>query len=241
MDDRLYTVFIAEDMVPARELLVSYILERPELKLEGMARDGREALEKLSAHTYDLLFLDVEMPFFNGIEVYEKLEPSPLVIFTTSFNEFAVRAFDLCAVDYLLKPFTQARFDTAVDKAIAQILNADTPTRLKDKVFTFKDKNKYRVLPFEDIVYVSSHKRKTIIHTEEKCFELNCFLSDVMEKLPGNIFIRVHKQHAINMNKIREFEHILGSQYRIYLNDEDETILPIGQSFVSDIKKIISF
>jgi len=240
MNDMIYTVFIAEDKIPARELLTGYILGRSELTLKGTARDGREAFEKLSEKKYDLLFLDVDMPFLNGIQVLEGLESPPRVIFTTSFDKYAIKAFDLCAIDYLLKPFTRDRFNVAVDKALSRMESPDKSNCLSDIGLSFKEKNRYRILPFEDIVYISSHERKTVIHTEEKCFEMNSLLKDVALKLPVISFMRIHKQYIINKNRVKEFEHVLGSQYRIYLNDDDETALPVGQSYVPDIKEMLA-
>jgi DNA-binding LytR/AlgR family response regulator len=114
-----FSVFIAEDEQPARDYLLSLVLKRKELKVEGWAKDGKEALQKLSADNYDLLFLDINLPVISGIEILEKIKNPPYVIFTTAYASHAVKAFDIGAIDYLLKPFSETRFNTAVEKAVA--------------------------------------------------------------------------------------------------------------------------
>ncbi len=240
MKNTRYSVLIAEDKAPAREILIDFIIKRPELDLQGIARNGKEALDLLSEKPYDFLFLDIEMPHASGIEVLEKcVTPPSFVIFTTSYDKFAVKAFELCAIDYLLKPFSRERFDSAVDKALSKDAFR-TSTPLKNRGLTFKEKSMFRILPFEDIIYLSSHNKKTIIHTDEKCFEINRLLKEIQESLPAESFIRIHKQYIINREKASCLEHILGSQYRLHLNDGDDTILPLGLSFLSDVKKRLS-
>ena len=123
MQNDLFTVFIAEDEQPARDLLLDYIFKREELKVEGWSKDGEETYNKLCEKEYDLTFLDINMPKMSGIEVLEKLKNPPYVIFTTAYDEYAIKAFEFGAIDYLLKPFSQERFNSAVDKAISNIRN----------------------------------------------------------------------------------------------------------------------
>ena len=99
-----YSVFITEDMIHARDLLIAYIKTRPELELQGIAKNGEEALEELSRKNYDLLLLDINLPILSGIEVLEQLKKIPYIIFTTAYDKYAIRAFEFGAIDYLLKP-----------------------------------------------------------------------------------------------------------------------------------------
>jgi DNA-binding LytR/AlgR family response regulator len=117
------SVFIAEDEQPARDYLLNLVLKRKELKVEGWAKDGKETLQKLTSANYDLLFLDINLPVISGLEILEKIKNPPYVIFTTAYASHAVKAFDIGAIDYLLKPFSENRFNNAVEKAILILKN----------------------------------------------------------------------------------------------------------------------
>ena len=121
-DEEKYSVFIAEDEYPARKILTDFIAKRPELELTGIAKNGKQALQMLSeennseACRYDLLLFDIQLPVLSGIEVLERLENIPYVIFITAHNEYAVKAFEMGIIDYLIKPFTEIRFNQAIEK-----------------------------------------------------------------------------------------------------------------------------
>ncbi len=234
----LITVFIAEDRQSSMELLMDYLMDRPELKLEGIAKNGEEALQKLSDNDYDLLFLDINLPIMSGIEVLKKLDVIPYVIFTTSYDKYAIKAFELGAVDYLLKPFSVERFNLAVDKAVAAIrdekVRLDTPKKLG---LSFKEGAKHYIIAYTDIVYFSSNARNTIIHTEGRDFETLTLLKDMVEKISKDIFIRIHKQFIVNLAYVATLEYMQGGQYEVTLKDEERTKLPVGQKFASDLKK----
>jgi two-component system LytT family response regulator len=107
MKKNTYNILIVEDEIPARDLMINLVLSRSELHLRGIAKNGEEALEKLQKESYDLVFLDIHLPVFSGIEILESLDKFPEIIFTTAFDNYAITAFDLNAVDYLIKPFTK--------------------------------------------------------------------------------------------------------------------------------------
>ncbi len=114
-----FSVFVAEDEQPAIDYLLKLILSREELKIEGWAKDGKDALQKLYRKNYDLLFLDINLPVISGIEILERLKSYPrVIIITTAYTDYKEKAVNLGAVDYLLKPFSEDRFNSAVDKAI---------------------------------------------------------------------------------------------------------------------------
>ena len=116
---------VVEDEAPSRELLIEYVIGEESLNLGGVARNGREALEKLKESKFDLCFLDINLPFLNGLQVLEQLDYVPYIIFTTVYREYALEAFDLGAVDYLLKPISRDRFRKAVEKATSMMKTRD--------------------------------------------------------------------------------------------------------------------
>jgi two-component system response regulator LytT len=234
----IISVFIAEDEQPALELLTDYILNIPELKLGGIARDGVEAFKKLSENTYDLLFMDINLPVISGIEVLEKLESIPYVIFTTAYDQYAIKAFEMGVVDYLLKPFSSERFNQAAEKAIKAIYDKKSCLEsLQQLGLSFKEHENHYILAYEDIIYLSSHARHTVIHTEKRDFETALLLKNIEQRLPENLFIRIHKQYVVNLKHVSHFQYFIGGQYVVYLLDEDKTTLPVGRSFASVLKE----
>ncbi|HOS40316.1 MAG TPA: LytTR family DNA-binding domain-containing protein [Spirochaetota bacterium] len=239
MSDRtVISVFVAEDEQPAIELLVEYIGAHPGLKLEGIASNGREALRKLSANPSDLLFLDIDLPVMSGLEVLERLAAPPRVIFTTAYDQYAIRAFELGAADYLLKPFSFERFRTAVDRACATLREGSRPTPAPQRIgLSFRERGTHRIIPYEDIVYVSSNGRTTIVHTENKSFDTNLLLKQVGMRLPSEGFIRIHKQYIVNLRHVSHFKYFIGGQYILHLNDEEQTTLTVGQAYAQALKE----
>jgi DNA-binding LytR/AlgR family response regulator len=227
-----YSVLIAEDEMPARELLVDYLLTRPELKLSGIAKNGAEALEKLSSREYDLAFIDIDLPRMTGIEVLEKLKDSPYIIFTTAHEAYAIKAFDFGAVDYLLKPFTLERFNLSIDKFLNLIKAGGRPDDSGAAAgFTFKEQGKHYILPYDKIIYFTSHGKKTIVHTDEREYESHAILKFIESRLPQDLFIRIHKQYIVNIRQIKAIEYYIGGQYIAFLNDSDESSLPVGKKY----------
>lgn len=235
---RTYSVFIAEDEQPAMDLLAGFIRERTELKLKGQGMDGEESYRKLSEEYYDILFLDINMPLISGLEILEKLEEMPYVIFTTAYDKYAVRAFDMNAVDFLLKPFTRERFNKAVDKAVS-LISAKKEESAKDEGLglSFKEGEIHYVVPYDEVIYLSSSARHTVIHTEEKDYETATLLGDIADGLPDDKFIRIHKQCVVNMKYISHIQYLIGGQYAVYLKDEDNSMLTVGRKYAPILKE----
>ena len=230
------TAFVVEDELPARELMIDYILSRSELKLDGIARDGAEALEKLGNRDVDVLFLDIQLPDISGIEVLEQLRRVRHVIFTTAYDSHAIRAFEFGAVDYLLKPIAEERFHQAVDRVISlrQAGKSGRPGRLG---LSIKEGDNHYVLPYHEIIYLSSSGKHTILHTTGRDHESARLLKELEESLPDDLFLRIHKQYLVNLSFISHIQHVIGGRYEAYLKDEDESTLPVGRQFADRLKK----
>jgi DNA-binding LytR/AlgR family response regulator len=242
MQDDVFTVFIAEDEQPARDLLLDYIFKREELKMEGWSKDGEETYNKLREKDYDLTFLDINMPKMSGIEVLEKLKNPPYVIFTTAYDEYAIKAFEFGAIDYLLKPFSQERFNSAVDKAISIIRNKGTyPNALTKLGLSFKEDENHYLIGYNDIIYISSQGRHSFIHTRTKVFETVRSLKEINRKLPPDLFVRIHKQNIVNLNFISHVQYLIGGQYAAFLKDAAKTTLTIGRMYVPALREKLTF
>ncbi|HOD13127.1 MAG TPA: LytTR family DNA-binding domain-containing protein [Spirochaetota bacterium] len=232
--ENVYSVLIAEDEVPARELLVDYLLTRNELKLSGLARTGEEALRQMTERDFDLVLLDIRLPQLTGLEVLGRLKKPPAVIFTTAYDSYAIKAFDFGAVDYLLKPFGIDRFNRSIDKFIAA---RDADERAApESGFTVREGGRLHILPYQDIIYVTSHGKNTVIHTVAGDREAPVLLKDVELRLPSKMFARIHKQHIVNVRYISWIEYLIGGQYLAFLNDEDESSLTVGRKYAPLLK-----
>ncbi|MCP4134045.1 MAG: response regulator transcription factor [bacterium] len=236
-DDKTYSVFIAEDMVTARKLLIDFVSANPNLILADTAEDGEEALKKLSANTYDLLLLDIHLPLLSGIEVLEQLEKKPYVIFTTAHDRYAIKAFELGAIDYLLKPFSKKRFNQSIDRFLLHKNQNISYTVSPEEVsLSFREEGKSYLLAYQEIIYLSSHGKHTIIHTEEKDFETPIILKDIEKKLPSETFFRLHKQFIVNVQHASHLQYNEGGKYMLFLNDHDDSFLPVGRMFAPQLK-----
>jgi DNA-binding LytR/AlgR family response regulator len=232
-----YTVLIAEDEVPARELLVDLLLTRPELKLSGIARNGEEALRKLSEGEYDLALMDIHLPAMSGIDVISRLKSIPGVIFTTAYEQYAVSAFDFGAVDYLLKPFTADRFNQSIEKFLNLRKTGERPLAAGPETgLALKYGGKHHIKPYQEIIYVTSHGKNSVIHTAAEDIESPMILKDVEQRVPADQFIRIHKQHIVNIRYISSLESYIGGQYIAYLCDNDESSLPVGRKYAGYLK-----
>ena len=228
------SVFIVEDELPARELLIEFTTARADLRLAGSARDADEAEKRLSENPCDLLFLDIELPGRSGLELLERLSRLPPVIFTTAHPQHAVHAFQVGAVDYLLKPFTQERFNQAVERALQ---NSQTAPRVPGALgLPIRSGDDHYLVPYDKILYLASHGKRSTIHTEERDFETARLLGDLETRLPPD-FVRVHKQYIVNLHHIDRVQYFIGGRYTAYLRDRDETALPVGRSFAPGLRQ----
>ena len=154
----IYKCLIADDEKPARELLADYISQLPQLELVAKCKNGVEVIKALQEDEVQILFLDIQMPHLKGTEVVKSISNLPAVIFTTAYEQYAIQAFDLDAVDYLLKPFSFERFVKATNKAIEK-LNISESVSEDSSAQSFimvKSEHKLIKIKFEDIVYIEA-------------------------------------------------------------------------------------
>lgn len=219
---------VVEDEAPSRELLVEYVIGEESLNLGAVARNGKEALDQLKENRFDLCFLDINLPFLNGLQVLEQLDYLPYIVFTTVYKEYAVEAFELGAVDYLLKPISRDRFHRAVSRALEQIQGrAEEQTGL-----AIPQKGSHQFIKYDDIVYLTANNKSTIIHTVDQDLEVNLLIKDLHSRLPQARFLRLHKKYVINLEFLDRLETQDNGRYLMVLKNEDETVLPAGTTFV---------
>ncbi|MBL8020909.1 MAG: response regulator transcription factor [Leptospirales bacterium] len=225
------TCYVIEDEPPARELLFRLIERRKDLKLLGWAGDANAALNYLKMSPADLIFLDVHLPGMSGFEFLEALGLCPPVVFTTAGTGHAVPAFTYGAVDFLLKPFTEERFDMAVNRVIQ---SASKSATTNPGLAIREDENHY-LIPFNDIIYLSSAGKASAIHTTDRDFETQKLLKDLEARMPEG-FLRIHKQFIVNLAFVSHIRYRVGGGYTAFLKDSDETSLPVGRQFAAALK-----
>lgn len=232
---------LVDDEPLALDVLESYIKRVDGLELTARCDNAMKAFELLRNQSVDLIFLDIQMPKLNGIDFLKTLQNPPKVIFTTAYREYAIEAFDLDAVDYLLKPIPFGRFLKALSKAFGQIQSASQNTLNNDEYEPYittdtiivKSDKKMIKINLKDIIYIESLKDYVIIHLSDKRVVTKQKISFLEQKLMENNFIRIHRSFLVSASKIEAFtpSHI----------DIHGLQLPIGRSYKSEVGKILGY
>lgn len=219
-----YTCLIVDDEKLARELLKSYVEKISYLELVGCCSTAIEAMQVIQEKQVDILLLDIQMPDVSGIELLKMLKDQPATIFTTAYSEFALEGFELEVVDYLIKPIEFDRFFKAISKAMKSIQNeegipshassAPTPSATPPTNNYFFVKSDYKIVKinFDDILYMEAMQKYIRIFTDKKPVTTLISLSKILESLPKDQFIRIHRSYIINIDKI---DNIEGNMVRI--------------------------
>ncbi|PUZ24537.1 two component transcriptional regulator, LytTR family [Chitinophaga costaii] len=208
---------IIDDEPLARAVVKEYLASYTQITLLQECGDGFEGLKAIQQHQPDLLFLDVQMPKINGFEMLELVEHLPSVIFTTAFEEHAIRAFEVNAVDYLLKPFSKERFDKALQKwigtsesvrnlATAQVIAVAGTSPLQSNRIVVKLNGKIKIIPVQDVYYLEAADDYVKVVTEEGAFLKNKTMSFFEQLLDMAQFARVHRSYILNVNQVTRIE-----------------------------------
>lgn len=232
------TLIIVDDEPHARRYIRSLLLKDIEIEILGECKNGREALEFISVHKPNIVLLDIEMPGITGIEVANQLMSSnSIVIFTTAYNQYALKAFEVEAFNYLLKPFDEKRFYDVINRAksIIQLnqqakFNSTIMQLFKDfsksqspqlTEFKIKDKGLERVIKISEVVYLEARSVYVIIHTNDKDILYRAALNLLEQQLPSN-FLRIHRSIIINLNQVEKYKYLNNNTFEFLLNNEQK-------------------
>jgi two-component system, LytTR family, response regulator len=213
----MYKVIIVDDEPLARSIVKEYLQKNTNLQLVQECGDGFEGVKAIQQHTPDLIFLDIQMPKINGFEMLELLDNPPAVIFTTAFDEYAIKAFEAHAVDYLLKPFNQERFDKAISKWMEQAkdtVKENTKELLETAALSpsqaqrvvIKDGSKIKIIPAQDIYFIEAADDYVKVHTKDGYFLKNKTMAHFEQVLDANHFVRSHRSFIINISQITRID-----------------------------------
>lgn len=209
---------IIDDEPLARSIVAEYLQAYPELQLVQECGDGFEGVKAIMQHQPDLIFLDIQMPKINGFEMLELVEQAPGVIFTTAFDEYAIKAFETNAVDYLLKPFSRERFDAAIKKwlqsqAVAQAIPAANALEEatgkqpeEQHRIVVRVGNNIRIIPVEEVLYLEAFDDYVKIHTREGVFLKKKTMGYYEKALDPTQFVRVHRSYIMPLSQLTRIE-----------------------------------
>lgn len=255
-DAKVLRVLIVDDEAPARALVREYLGAHADLEVVGECANGFEAVKAVSEHAPDLMFLDVQMPKLTGFEVLELLDPAPAVVFCTAYDEFALKAFEVHAVDYLLKPFGRDRLAEALARvrerlaasgagAAAAVPPAETPAaasagpspaalsaaarapgQFAERLMV-RDGALVHVIPIEKLDYVEAQDDYVSIHAEGKSWLKHQTLAELEQSLDPARFVRVHRSYVVNVERIARIEPYAKDSRVAILHDGRE--LPVSR------------
>jgi two-component system LytT family response regulator len=209
---------IIDDEPLARSMVIEYLQQYPEVKVVQECGDGFEGLKAIQQQQPDLVFLDIQMPKINGFEMLELLEQPPAVIFTTAFDAYAIKAFDIHAIDYLLKPFSKDRFDQAMQKCMEQYKTGTGQEQVKKMLeqvptspayqhrIVVKVGGKIRIIPVHDIQYLEAADDYVKINTAEGYFLKTKTMNYFEQSMDPQQFVRTHRSFIVNVQLITRID-----------------------------------
>lgn len=236
---------IVDDEPLARSIVKEYLADFPEITVVNECNDGFEGVKAITRDRPDLVFLDIQMPKINGFEMLELIEEPPSVIFTTAFDEYAIKAFEAHAIDYLLKPFSRERFAKAITKWLQHRKTPLQPTDLPLDIrqpeersrIVVKEAGNIRVVPVHEIQYIEAYDDYVKIYTSKEMFLKKKTMSFYESILDPEDFIRVHRSYIINIGALTRIEPLEKDTHVALLKGGAR--VPLSRSGYSRLKSVL--
>jgi two-component system, LytTR family, response regulator len=238
---------IVDDEPLARQLVREYLAMDEELEIVAECANGFEAVKAVSAHDPDLLFLDIQMPKLDGFEVLSLLDRSPIVVFVTAYDEYALRAFEVHALDYLLKPFSEERFRGVLERVRHQVLVrerapvAPMAAKLRAKplqrIVVRDEDGAIDVVPVARVDYVEADDDVIVIATAGRKLRKQQTLGDLASELDPDRFVRIHRSYLLNIERLEKLE-LYAKDSRVALL-RDGTKLPVSRAGYVRLKELL--
>ncbi len=235
-------VMIVDDEAPAREILREFLADHPQFRIVAECANGYEAVKAVSEHRPQLVFLDIQMPKLDGFEVLDLLDPKPKVVFVTAYDEYALRAFEVHAVDYLLKPYSAARFAEVVAHAEQMVLaGAAMPRVVTTKKplqrIAFRDGANIEVVPVQRVDYIEAQDDYVHVVTRGQRHAKQQTLGELEQLLDPARFVRVHRSYIVNLESLDRIEPY-AKDSRVALL-KDGTRIPISRAGYERLKTFL--
>ncbi|MCF8284260.1 MAG: LytTR family transcriptional regulator DNA-binding domain-containing protein [Sphingobacteriales bacterium] len=238
------TCIIIDDEPLARSIVVEYLMSFPEIKILAECSDGFEGMKAIQQLQPDIVFLDVQMPKINGFELLELIDNPPAIIFTTAFDEYALKAFEANAIDYLLKPFNKERFDKSIQKFKSNLIPKINTEQLQMPVsptaqnrIVVKVDGKIKIIPTVDIQYIEANGDNVKIMTNEGSFSKNKTMSFFEEQLSANDFVRIHRSYLVNVSLVTRIDAYDKESHLAVLSSGIQ--LPVSKSGYQRLKELL--
>jgi two-component system, LytTR family, response regulator len=239
---------IIDDEPLARMVIKEYLQTYTDIEVVQECNDGFEGVKAIQQVQPDLIFLDIQMPKINGFEMLELIDNPPQVIFTTAFEEYAIKAFEAHAVDYLLKPFSKERFDKALQKLLSQKANVITPQKLEileeatkspvqSNRIVVKDGGKIKIIPVAQIQYLEAADDYVKIHTAEGVFLKKKTMQYFEDSLQQQQYIRIHRSYIVNASLITRIDPYEKDSHIALLSTGGK--LPISKAGYIKLKEVL--
>ena len=230
-------VAIVDDEELARGLLREMLGAHPEIEIAAECANGFDAVKAIAETRPDLLFLDIQMPKLDGFEVLELIDPGPAVVFVTAYDQYAIRAFDAQAADYLLKPFSAERFERALERAKARLgerraapqeAAVTRPPEQRPERVVVKDGTRVHVIPLEKLDYVEAQDDYVALHSGGKTYLKQQAIAAVEAALDPAKFVRIHRSAIVNLERVARIEPY-GKESRVAIL-ADGSRLPVSRA-----------
>lgn len=241
------TVLIVDDEAPARAIVREYLSDYPQFVVAAECANGYEAVKAAAEHRPDLIFLDIQMPKLDGFEVLDLLETKPQVVFVTAYDEYAIRAFEVHAIDYLLKPFTAARFAEVVAHAeemvrrregeAQTVANVAASIRKPLQRIAFRDGATIDVVPVQRIDYIEAQDDYVHVFSRGQRYVKQQTLGELEALLDATRFIRVHRSYIVNLESLARVEPY-AKDSRVALL-KDGTRIPVSRAGYERLKGLL--
>jgi two-component system LytT family response regulator len=241
---------IIDDEELGRKIIREYLDSHPEVEIQAECQDAFQALEAIEKYHPNLLFLDIQMPEVNGFELLEMLEHKPYIIFSTAYDQYALKAFEVNAVDYLLKPFDQQRFDSALQRVkdlirqqqdesekIRNLLRHIQSDKQYLKNILVKKAGKIIMLNINEVQWMEAEGDYVNLHTAEDSYLVLQSLKQLETRLEPDKFVRVHRSSIVNLEAVKEIAPWSKGKWKIILKDGNEII--ISRSGAQRLKKFM--
>jgi len=245
-----YNAIIIDDEKLAREIIKKFLEQNKSIEILEECSNGFEGVKAINELKPDLIFLDIQMPKINGFEMLELLDHKPAIIFSTAYDEYALKAFEVDATDYLLKPYSKERFNDAVEKVVAKLRNAnDSKTNYETLItnivsqkefldrIVVKTNNKIIIIPTEKISFIQAQDDYVLIHSELGKHLKQQTMKFYEQHLDGTEFYRVHRSYIVKLSSVKQIELFEKDSYKITL--QDGTKIPVSRSGYGRIRELL--
>jgi DNA-binding LytR/AlgR family response regulator len=242
---------LVEDEEHARDRLRGLLAAFPEVEVVGEAGDGRSAIERIDALEPDLVFMDIELPEISGLDVLSRTCHRPLVVFVTAYDQYAVRAFEENAVDYLLKPTTAERLGATlervrtrrgpIDAALLATLRSAIAPRQYPRQLSVRQGESILLVPVASLWWLEAKDRYVVLRTQRREYVSDHTLKDLERELDPDQFLRIHRSVIVSRDRILKIVRSFGGRYAAQMADERGTSFDIGRAYLPRVRERLGF